>query len=149
MDNLETGMSAREQRIFFIAMTCTPDGLAGIKVNYDLLAEKAGLKNAASASVLYGEARRKLLEATRGVGSTSTPNGNGADPTTPAKSNKVTKRTPNSSARGKNTATKAAIAAATLRIEETPTKVRKIKNETDRDVDMTGMMRADVGVKQE
>ncbi|EEQ88007.1 uncharacterized protein BDCG_03127 [Blastomyces dermatitidis ER-3] len=149
MENLETGLSAGEQRIFFIAMTCTTDGLAGIKVNYDLLAEKAGLKNAACASVLYGKARRKLLEATRGAGSTSTPNANGTDPTTPAKANKVTKRTPKSSSRGKNAATKAAIAAATLEVEETPTKARKIKNETHYDVDMTGMMRADVGFKQE
>ncbi|KLJ05426.1 hypothetical protein EMPG_11100 [Blastomyces silverae] len=147
MENLETGLSAGEQRIFFIAMTCTTDGLAGIKVNYDLLAEKAGLKNAGSASVLYGKARRKLLEATQQAGS-STPNGNGTNPTTPAKANKVTKRTPKSSARGKNTATKAAI-AATLEVEETPTKARKIKNETDHDVNMTGMMRADEGVKQE
>ncbi|PGH10331.1 hypothetical protein GX51_00088 [Blastomyces parvus] len=149
MDKLETGMSAGEQRIFFIAMTCTTDGLAGIKVNYDLLAEKAGLKNASSASVLYGKARRKLLEATQQGGSTSTPNSNGADPTTPAKANKITKRTPKSSARGKNTATKAAIAAATREIEESPTKACKIKNETYHDVDMTGMMRADVGPKQE
>lgn len=32
MEGFETVMSAGEQRIFFIAMTCTTEGLAGIKV---------------------------------------------------------------------------------------------------------------------
>lgn len=32
MEGLDTNMSTGEQRIFFIAMTCTTDGLAGIKV---------------------------------------------------------------------------------------------------------------------
>ncbi|EER45188.1 conserved hypothetical protein [Histoplasma capsulatum var. duboisii H88] len=142
-------MSAGEQRIFFIAMTCTTEGLAGIKVNYELLAEKAGLKNASSASVLYGKARRKLMMATQQGGSSSTPNDNEMGPTTPAKANKVTKRTPKSSVRGKDKTTKAALAAATLEADPSPTKSSKIKAKAEHDVDMTGMMGADIGVKND
>ncbi|KKZ63155.1 hypothetical protein EMCG_02532 [[Emmonsia] crescens] len=142
-------MSTGEQRIFFIAMTCTTDGLAGIKVNYEQLAVKAGLKNASCASVLYGNARRKLLAATKQGGLNSTSNGSGTGPTTPAKTNKVTKRTPKSSTRGKDKATKAAIAAATLEVEPSPTKTSIIKGEAEHDADMTGVMYIDKKAKHE
>ncbi|PGH14696.1 hypothetical protein AJ79_02862 [Helicocarpus griseus UAMH5409] len=144
MEALDTGMTAGEQRIFFIAMTCATDGLSGIKVDYELLAQRAGLKNASCASVLYGNARRKLLAATKeregGAQGSAT---NGTDPTTPkTKANKVTKRTPKSSARGKGKAAK----GAKVNDDISPT---KIKGENGYDAGMPGIMEADAKVKLE
>ncbi|OAL74388.1 hypothetical protein A7D00_2421 [Trichophyton violaceum] len=59
MDTLTAG----EQRTFMLGLLCSTDGLNNIKVDYDKLAEKAGLKNAASASVLFNKSRRKILSA--------------------------------------------------------------------------------------
>ncbi|OJD19917.1 hypothetical protein AJ78_00111 [Emergomyces pasteurianus Ep9510] len=150
MEGLDTGMTAGEQRIFYIAMTCTTNGLTGIKVNYEQLARKAGLKNAGCASVLYGNARRKLLAATKhGEGTSTASNDNGTGHKTPSKASKVTKRTPKSSARGKDKTTKTTMTAATLQVEPSPTKTSKIKGETDNDADMTGMMHGYEKVKHE
>ncbi|OAX82382.1 hypothetical protein ACJ72_03268 [Emergomyces africanus] len=153
MESQDTEMSPGEQRIFFIAMTCTTGGLTGLKVDYNLLAQKAGLKNAGCASVLYGNAKRKLLAATAQGGAISTrSNGNEtghANHATPPRTNKVSKRTPKSSARGKGKATKTTIAAATLEVGPSPTKASKIKGETDYDAGMTGMLCVDEKVKHD
>ncbi|EFE40077.1 histone h1.3., putative [Trichophyton verrucosum HKI 0517] len=91
MDTLTAG----EQRTFMLGLLCSTDGLNNIKVDYDKLAEKAGFKNAASASVLFNKSRRKILSALTEDGTLAPANGS------PKKaSDKVTKPR-KSSAKGK------------------------------------------------
>ncbi|EGD97235.1 hypothetical protein TESG_04647 [Trichophyton tonsurans CBS 112818] len=71
MDTLTAG----EQRTFMLGLLCSTDGLNNIKVDYDKLAEKAGFKNAACASVLFNKSRRKILSALTEDGTLAPTNG--------------------------------------------------------------------------
>ncbi|EEQ32899.1 hypothetical protein McanMca71_003427 [Microsporum canis] len=100
MDNLTPG----EQRTFMLGLLCATDGLTNIKVDYDKLAEKAGLKNAASASVLFNKSRRKILLAlTENAGGIAT----SGTPKKAATADKVTKT--RKSAKGKGATNEAHI----------------------------------------
>ncbi|ODH46070.1 hypothetical protein GX48_07841 [Paracoccidioides brasiliensis] len=150
MENLNTGLSPGELRIFMIAMTCAVDGLNNVKIDFDLLADKAGLKNASSANVLYGNARRKLLAAPRIVAAQASTGstGSGSNPTTPkTKEGRVAKHTPKSSTHGKGKTAKA-IAAAALEAYPSPSKT-KVKGESEADSAMTAIMDNDKEVKLE
>ncbi|EFQ99809.1 hypothetical protein MGYG_02821 [Nannizzia gypsea CBS 118893] len=95
MDNLTPG----EQRTFMLGLLCSTDGLNNIKVDYDKLAEKAGFKNAASASVLFNKSRRKILSALTEDGTIAPTN------SSPKKAGDKVTKPRKSSAKGKGTAT--------------------------------------------
>ncbi|PGH14089.1 hypothetical protein AJ80_06094 [Polytolypa hystricis UAMH7299] len=119
-------LTASEQRIFTLGMLCSTGGINN--VDYNKLAQKAGLKNGASASVLFLKARRKILAANdlengRGEGGAATADTPAAPKTPKAnKGNKVTKSTPKSTP-GKRKGKAAALANAMeedkLKVEDT------------------------------
>ncbi|KAK2766668.1 hypothetical protein FQN54_005980 [Arachnomyces sp. PD_36] len=83
-------LTDREQQLIALGLQCYD---AQPKIDYARLAELSGLKNASTASVMYGNAKRKLL------GMTPSKNGEGADTpngatTTPKKKATPRKRKP-------------------------------------------------------
>ncbi|KAK2736236.1 hypothetical protein FQN57_000834 [Myotisia sp. PD_48] len=98
MDKLTKG----EQRIFTLGILCATEGLKNMKVDYAKLAISAGLKNGASASVLFNKAKSKFL-------ANSETEGLAKDVSKPATPNKVVKpraKKAPATGKGKSKATK-------------------------------------------
>ncbi|KAI5295460.1 hypothetical protein KEM52_001308 [Ascosphaera acerosa] len=86
-----------EQTLFINAMLCATNGLRDVKVDFDQLAEAQGYKSKASASVMWGNLRRKVLSLTSvdggegGAGPSPQPSPSSKKGAAAAAANRVTK----------------------------------------------------------